>query len=210
MRGHPGYPAETPIPWPRAGTEGRRQRVGDWTLRAEEVARFDTLVHDVYPDAPRVTADRVAHLSRWLLAMPEDQARAVLGERLAQIDQLRRMVADPDWDCAGPDRAHVEKLLAYLDQEDTLIPDRIPMLGKLDDVLLLELTWPVLSRESDEYDDFCRYREAEHPAGSGPERRANWIRDRIAALALVRNQQRVSDSHYVETDRPNDRFRIGG
>lgn len=207
----PNYPSHNPIPWPPAhDAAGRRQRVGDWTLRGEQVACFNALVHDVHPDAPRVDADHVAQLSRWLLAMPEVEANAVFDERLGRIDELRRMLADPDWDCAGADRARVDKMLAYLDQTETLIPDRIPLLGKLDDVLLLELTWPALSAECDEYEDFCRYRDCEHPAGSGPEQRATWIRDRIAALALVRHQQRVSDSRYAETGRPSEPFHIGG
>jgi len=200
----------TPLPWPPSHTAGRRQRVGDWTLQSEEVARFDELVHQIHPDAPRVDADRVAQLSRWLLAMPEEKAREVLDERLSRIDGLRRMVADPNWDCAAAHCAHVEKMLRYLDQQENLIPDRVPLLGKLDDVLLLELTWPALSAEVDEYDDFSSYRETDHPEGSGSEQRATWIRDRLAALALVRHQQRVSDSHYIEAGRPDAPFRIGG
>jgi len=200
----------TPLPWPPSHTAGRRQRVGDWTLQSEEVARFDELVHQIHPDAPRVDADRVAQLSRWLLAMPEAQAREVLDERLSRIDGLRRMVADPNWDCAQSYRERVEKMLCYLDETVNLIPDRVPLLGKLDDVLLLELTWPALATEVDEYDDFTDYLQTDHPQGSGQEQRATWIRDRLAALALVRHQQRVSDSHYVDAGRPEAPFRIGG
>ena len=200
----------TPLPWPPSHTAGRRQRVGDWTLQSEEVARFDELVHQIHPNAPRVDADRVAQLSRWLLALPDEKAREVLDERLSRIDTLRRMVADPHWDCSPSDRAHVEKMLCYLEDQVNLIPDRVPLLGKLDDVLLLELTWPALAAEVDEYEDFSDYRETDHPEGSGPQQRATWIRDRLAALALVRHQQRVSDSHYVEAGRPDAPFRIGG
>lgn len=203
-------PPQDPLPWQTTHSDGRRQRAGDWTLDSEEVSRFDALVHDVHPGAPRVTADQVAQLSRWLLALPEPRAREVLDDRLSRIEGLRRMVADPDWDCAGSDRVNVEKMLCYLDQQENLIPDRIPLLGKLDDVILLELTWPALRAEMNEYDDFCRYRESEHPVGSGSEQRATWIRDRLAALALVRHQQRVSGTHYVEAGRPDSPFRIGG
>ena len=142
--------------------------------------------------------------------MPEEKAREVLDVRLSRIDGLRRMVADPNWDCAAAHCAHVEKMLCYLDQQENLIPDRVPLLGKLDDVLLLELTWPALSAEVDEYEDFSHYRDTDHPQGSGSEQWATWIRDRLAALALVRHQQRVSDSHYIEAGRPETPFRIGG
>ena len=204
------HPEQTEIPWRATSTTNRRKRVGDWTLCDEEVAEFDALVQAVHPGAPRVDADHVAQVARWLLAMPQDRAAAVLDERLTRIDELRRMVADADWDCADRERVNVQKMLAYLDQEETLIPDRTPMLGKLDDILLLELTWPALAAEVDEYEDFCRYRDSEHPAGSGDEQRATWIRERLAALALVQHQQRVSGSHYAIAGLPAEPFRIGG
>jgi hypothetical protein len=204
------HSARNEIPWRPAGDPCRRKRAGDWTLREEEVAKFDALVHDVHPAAPRVDADHVAQVSRWLLAMPEERAAAVLGERLGRIDELRRMVADDDWDCADRERVNVQKMLAYLDQEETLIPDRTPTLGKLDDILLLELTWPALAREVDEYEDFSRYRDSEHPGGSGAQQRATWIRERLAALALVQHQQRVSGSHYAIAGLPSEPFRVGG
>ena len=204
------HSARTEIPWRATAEPSRRRRVGDWTLCAEEVAEFDALVHAVHPDAPRVDADHVAGVARWLLAMPEARAAAVLDERLTRVEELRRMVADADWDCADRERVNVQKMLAYLDQEETLIPDRTPLLGKLDDILLLELTWPALAGEVDEYEDFCRYRDSEHPAGTGAEQRATWIRERLAALALVRHQQRVSGSHYAIAGLPSEPFRIGG
>jgi uncharacterized membrane protein YkvA (DUF1232 family) len=179
-------------------------------LNGEQVAQFDALLHDVYPDAPRVDADRLAQLSRWLLAMPEEEARTVLDERLVRIEQLRAMVADPDWDCAEADRLRVQKLLGYLDQVDNLIPDRIPLLGKLDDIVLLELAWPALANEVDEYDDFRQYCAAESPNGDGRERRATWIRERLAALALAQHQQRINESRYAEAGRPLLPFRVGG
>jgi hypothetical protein len=206
----PSYSSQNPIPWPPPHDAGRRQRVGDWTLLGEEVAHFDALVREVHPDARRVDADRVAQISRWLLALPESEARAVLDERLDRIIELRRMVADSDWDFPDAPRARVEKMLAYLDQDETLIPDRIPVLGKLDDVLLLELTLPAFSEELDEYEDFCRYRDNEHPVGCGEAQRSAWIQDRLAALALVRHQQLVSGTHYAIGGQPTQSFRIGG
>lgn len=204
------FSQHNPIPWRQTNAPSRRRRAGEWTLREDEVARFDTLVHEVHPDAPRVDADQVAQVARWLLSLPEAQAAAILDDRLTRIGELRRMVADPDWDCADRERVNVAKMLAYLDQSETLIPERTPTLGKLDDILLLELTWPALAQEVDEYDDFSRYRDTEHPAGNGAEQRAIWIRDRLAALALVHHQQRVSDSHYAVTGLPTEPFRVGG
>ena len=204
------HSSATELPWPPAWTSGTVTIPDEWSLDREHVVHFDALLHEIHPDAPRVDADRIAQLAHWLLAMPETEARKVLDERLARIEQLRAMLADPDWDCHEADCRRVRTLLDYLEQSDNLIPDRIPLLGKLDDVLLLELAWPALSAEADEYDDFRRYRDSEHPDGDGSTRRASWIRDRLAALALLQHQARVSEGRYVERGRHVDPFRIGG
>ena len=47
---------------------GRRERAGNWPLKSDQVARFDALLHEIHPDAPRVDADRISQLARWLLA----------------------------------------------------------------------------------------------------------------------------------------------
>ena len=103
----------------------------------------------------------------------------------------------------------MRKLLAYLDQDGDLIPDSIPLFGLLDDVLLLELAWPAVATEAEDYVDFCRYRESEQPVGDGAQRREAWINDRLGALALFQHHNRVNASHYVRSGPPEQTFRIG-
>ena len=198
----------TPLPWDDRPAPARRTRAGALQLAPEAVARFDALLHEVHPDAQHVDPDRIASLARWLLTLPEAQARAFLDERLQRIEHLRAMLGDADWDRRDDACARVRTLLAYLDQELDLIPDRIPLLGLLDDVLLVELAWPAVATEADDYRDFCRFRDEAHPAGDGGQRRAAWIRARLQALALFRHQQEVHARHYAASGEPGAPFRI--
>ncbi|WP_147651566.1 hypothetical protein [Vulcaniibacterium gelatinicum] len=166
-------------------------------LRDDAIAAFDALLHEIHPDAPRVDQARVQALCRWLVSLPPQAARDVLERRLRRLEELRAMLADPDWNTDPALAARVRKLLAYLDQDDDLIPDRQPLLGKLDDVLLLELAWPACAVEMEEYGDFRAYRQDEHPAGDGATRRAAWLRDRLAEIALWRHRLRVHTGHYA-------------
>ena len=100
-------------------------------------------------------------------------------------------------------------LLDYLDQGQDLIPDRVPLLGLLDDVLLLELAWPAIASEADDYRDFCRFRDERQPPGDGADRRAAWIAERLQALALFRHQQRVNGSRYAASGGAAQPFRVG-
>lgn len=206
MRTQTAYPAEYPLPGLRDG--GDEQAFGRLKIDAAQVAAFDALLHELHPDAERVDAARIERLAAWLSSLPPQRAHAVLDERLSRIEELRAMVDDPDWDCREADCANVRRLLRYLDQTDDLIPDTIPLLGKLDDVLLLELAWPAVSDEAEEYRDFVQYRESERPAGDGAQRRAAWIGDRLAALAMLRQQMRANDGLHLNDGWREPRFRI--
>ena len=179
------------------------------SLRPVAVAEFDQLLHQLNPDAMRVTGERLEGLCHWLASLPPATARDVLDRRLQRLEELRDMRQDEDWNLDDPTRQRLDKLLAYLDRDDDLIPDQEPVLGKLDDVLLLELAWPAFVAEADEYRDFSEYRTTEHPAGNGHERRAAWVRDRLAEIALWRHLLRVNDGHYADRGEPSRPFQIG-
>jgi uncharacterized membrane protein YkvA (DUF1232 family) len=166
-------------------------------LSGRAVAQFDDLVHELYPDAARVDQARLQQLAAWLLSLPEEQAQDELDTRLARMEELRALARDPAWDCSEPLRKRIEKLLAYVDREDDLIPDKLALLGLLDDVLLIELAWPAFAEEADEYRDFCDYRSSERPAGSPEEQRQAWLRDRLAELELMRRNSRMADEHFA-------------
>lgn len=178
-------------------------------LASEAVARFDAFLHELNPDAVRVDLDRMQHLLEWLLTLPEAEAHDVLDRRLRRLDELRAMSEDPDWDSDAAMRERLRKLFAYVDRDDDLIADHEPLLGLLDDVLLIELAWPAFSEEAEEYRDFCAYRNDEQPAGSGDERRAAWIRERVAEMALWEHELRIHDSHYIHRGHPEGLFRVG-
>lgn len=201
--------AETALPWDDRPDHAGRDSIGDFKLDAAAVARFDQLLHEIHPDARHVDTDRIATLGRWLQGLPAPQARAVLDERLRRIEQLRAMLDDGDWDRREAACRRVRKLLAYLDQDHDLIPDAIPLLGLLDDVILLELAWPAVSTEAEDYADFCAYRETTRPQGDGAQRREAWIRDRLEALALYQHHARVNARPYVDGGHPDRPFRVG-
>lgn len=200
----------TALPWPQRPGTSLRRHAGSHLLDPEAVAQFDRYLHRINPQAPQVDTDRVATLARWLQDLPEAQARSLLDERLSRFELLRAMRDDPDWNAGDGSRRRIDALLAYFDHggAEQLIPSGIPLLGLLDDVLLLELAWPALQIEAEDYRDFCGFRSDERPQGSGIEQREAWVRARLEALALHRHHARVNASHYADSGSPNQPFRI--
>lgn len=201
-------PTVDPLPYGvlRERSEDTRVSV---PLPSAAVARFDAFLHELNPDAVRADPDRIQRLANWLVTLPDDTASDVLDRRLRRIDELRAMLDDPGWDADDAMRARLRKLFGYIDRDDDLISDHEPLLGLLDDVLLIELAWPAFAEEAEEYRDFCAYRSDAHPSGSGDEQRRAWVRDRLAEIALWQHQLRVHDSHYVYRGHPEELFRVG-
>lgn len=158
-------------------------------------------------NAPRVTTDQLVTLARWLQEQPREQAVALLSERLARAEQLRRMHNDSDWHVRADTRERARLLIGYLQEVDDLIPDDLPLLGHLDDALLVELSWAAFANEARDYDDFCRYRAVERPRGSPHERRLAWETASLAEAALRQQRRQVRNLHYVAAVLP-DRFRV--
>ncbi len=205
----PGY-APLPFGFDYAADSRHDARLSTPDFSADAVAGFDALLHEINPDALRVNPPRLRALVRWLASLTPRQAHAVIDVRMCRMRQLRGLLDDPDWDVDPAMHARLRKLLDYVDRDDDLIPDTTPVLGLLDDVLLFELAWPAFDAEAEEYRDFCRYRQVEHPAGDGAQQRDAWVRDCLAELALLRHHARVHDSHYAVGRIPGTVFRVTG
>jgi uncharacterized membrane protein YkvA (DUF1232 family) len=94
------------------------------------------------------------------------------------------------------DRQRVLACLTYFANPKDLIPDNVPVLGFLDDAIMIELSVRELKHELDAYDDFCDYRQHEasrrgmDPAKVG---RADWLDSRRDELIDRMHSRRERD-----------------
>lgn len=208
MRPVAPLPAATALPLPRARSHRRRQRIEGIDLSGLDIAQFNAVLHELNPDAPHLDADALVSVARWLAALPEPQAQAMLQVRLIRLDELRALIADRDWLAEAPVRSRVEKILAYVEAHDDLIPDSTPQFGRLDDALLIELAWPSIADELDDFLDFSRFREESgHLYFNRPER-DDWLTTRLEEGALWEQLHRVRQRPYVNHSPIQERFRV--
>lgn len=193
---------------PPESRDSRRRKVGTIALGDAAVKRFNQLLAHIAPNATSVSADQLVTLARWLQQQPGGQAMAILSERLGRAEQLRRMLNDSDWDTGADTRDRARMLTSYLQQVDDLIPDHLPLVGLLDDALLVELTWPAFEGETRDYADFCRFRAAERPRGNAAERRLAWENACLAEAALLQQRRGVRSRPYAAGPRLPDFMRV--
>ena len=198
MRSYAALPTASALPLGHAKSSGQRHRVADVDFDGAAIRRFNDVLHAIHPDAPHVDADRFASLARWLLELSPKQSSRELRQRLARVADLKRMAADRDWDTDESQRTRLARLLDYLNDPEDVIPDRTPRLGRLDDALLVELSWPAFADDVGDYLDFCHFRHDQHPQGAPPLKRSAWIRMRMAEGALWQQIHRVHNTRYVD------------
>jgi hypothetical protein len=128
--------------------------------------------------------------------------------RLDSVNNLVAMARDVGWALSDEDRSRVVSALTYFADPEDLIPDNIPVLGFLDDAIMIDVVATVLQPEIDAYADFCRFREQEayrRGADMSNLGREEWLEGRRAELQARMRQRRTSYAPSVDF-RP--RFRI--
>ena len=144
--------------------------------------------------------------------------------RLLRLDDMIAMLRDEAWALDQADRDRVLSALVYFNNPNDVIADSVPVLGYLDDAVMIEMCVRDLQHELDAYDDFCdfRQRQAERlgldPAKVG---RADWLGSRREELVDRMHQRRERDfgvgygssSGYASDRRytrawGNERFRV--
>jgi uncharacterized membrane protein YkvA (DUF1232 family) len=116
--------------------------------------------------------------------------------RLLRLDDMIAMLRDEAWSLEAADRERVLSALVYFNNPNDVIADSVPVLGYLDDAVMIEMCVRDLQHELDAYDDFCdfRQRQAERlgldPAKVG---RADWLGGRREELVDRMHQRRERD-----------------
>ncbi len=79
--------------------------------------------------------------------------------RIPQLESMIHMLVDEEWQLPVDDREHLLATFVYFADPEDIIPDSIPVIGYLDDVIILELAAIELTHVREAYADFCNYRD---------------------------------------------------
>ncbi len=80
--------------------------------------------------------------------------------RMPELEMLTEMLDDDDWRLPRKERERLMATFIYFCDPEDLIPDDIPGIGYLDDVIMIELLMRDMRHVTDAYKDFRRFREA--------------------------------------------------
>ena len=183
-------------------------------LREDNLRAFNDLAQRLSPERTTYTADQIAGAVRRVLrAAAKGQESAFIKVRMRRASEIRAALKDAQWQIATALKQDMRELQDYLDDTQGLIPDEVPVVGLLDDAILIDTAMPRLRGELDEYADFCRFRvgEAARLDIAPPTvdiDRAKWQVERKIELRLEQQLRRVRGSGYAKAGEGEARFRI--
>ncbi|HEX7373771.1 MAG TPA: DUF1232 domain-containing protein [Steroidobacteraceae bacterium] len=153
-------------------------------------------------DPHEITAAAQAVVTKLQSSMPSQFVAA----RLRKVAALAAMLDDPQWQLPERERRRVLAGLAYVAQVHDLVPDDVPVLGLLDDAIMLELVLRDLQHELEGYEEFDAYRRREtSPTGPVATRQAvscdDWLESKRRAL-----HERIVERRERELERSGGDF----
>ena len=104
-----------------------------------------------------------------------------VGERIPVLELLIAMLADDEWQLPTSDRERLLAMFVYFSDPEDILPDSIPVIGYLDDVIIIELVTRELQHVREAYDDFRNFRrefDEQNPDVDGAIRRDRLDRKR--------------------------------
>ncbi len=82
-----------------------------------------------------------------------------VAKRIPELETLIDMLTDEDWQLPQSDRERLLATFVYFADPEDILPDDIPVIGYLDDVIIIELVSREQIHVRKAYDDFCEFRE---------------------------------------------------
>jgi len=81
-----------------------------------------------------------------------------VARKIPEIELLIQMLVDDEWKLPEADRERLLSVFIYFGDPEDILPDDIPVIGYLDDIIVLELVTHEMRHVREAYDDFCEFR----------------------------------------------------
>lgn len=155
-------------------------------LSDADLKYFRKVMQEVREKHKKSSEEKIIEAARNLIhSIAETNTPDFISERIAKLGRLIDMLEDGEWALAGRDRERVVRGMAYFAEPDDMIPDKVPVLGFLDDAIMVELVVTELVHELEAYEDFCNFRETREDRfgkDEDPATRDEWLVSRRKSL----------------------------
>lgn len=123
----------------------------------------------------------------------KDNVPEFVRERIQKLETFVAMIEDGEWQIPTEERTEVLSALAYFSDPEDLVPDHIPVLGFLDDAIMIELVAEEFKDDFEAFEEFCAYRTREEGrSGDATITREEWLESKRHELHSRMRSRRSS------------------
>ncbi|MBK8066602.1 MAG: DUF1232 domain-containing protein [Rhodanobacteraceae bacterium] len=168
-------------------------------LSEEDLEHFRAAMRRAKAAAQDLTPEQITGAAQKLFEDTQgQQVPEFVSSRMKRLGTLIGMVHDKNWGISDSERNEILSALTYFSDPQDAIPDTIPVLGFLDDAIMIELVVEELKHEIDAYEDFLLFRsqaaEEQGPAAASGLNRDDWLEQRQNELLDRMRTRRSRDS----------------
>ncbi len=145
-------------------------------LKESDLEHFRDVMRKAQSGAKNLSEQEILSNAKNLSNDINVEVPAFVSERIEKLKTLVAMIEDSEWQIPDEERADVLSALAYFSDPQDLVPDHIPVLGFLDDAIMIELVAEELKDDIEAFAEFCTYREREEGrSGDTTITREEWL-----------------------------------
>ena len=128
-------------------------------LKESDLEHFRNVMRKAQEGATQFCQQEIITNAKTLIENISQDVPAFVSGRVKKLAKLVAMIEDEEWQIPEEARADVFSALAYFSDPEDLVPDHIPVLGYIDDAIMIELVCEELKEDIDAYSEFCQYRD---------------------------------------------------
>lgn len=145
-------------------------------LQEADLDHFRDVMRKAQSGAKKLSEEEILAHAKNLSNEIKVEVPEFVSERINKLKTLVAMIEDSEWQIPEEERSDVLSALAYFSDPEDLVPDHIPVLGFLDDAIMIELVCEELKDDIEAFLEFCAYREREEGrAGDNTITRDEWL-----------------------------------
>jgi uncharacterized membrane protein YkvA (DUF1232 family) len=162
-----------------------------FSLDATDIEYFRGVMNRAQDEAGNVPEGEIIKAASEVLQHANNlRAPLFVRDRLERLATMIAMLEDPEWPLDGQERTDVVSALAYFHNPADLIADDVPVIGMIDDAIMIELVVRELKHQFEAYDEFCVYRSKEERLRGKDVSREDWLKGKQKEL-LDRMRDRI-------------------
>lgn len=157
-------------------------------LTDADLAHFKTLMQEAISKTSDLSEQEILDKAQAVVdEMEKSNLPEFVKSRMDSLSTLIASVQDEEWQMPDDEKKDIMTSLVYFSEPQDLVPDEIPVLGYLDDAIMIELVIQDMSLDLKSYRQFCSFRKTEEA------RRGDAAKvDRESWLAGTRSEIRSS------------------